>query len=346
MDARTHMFHQRRQPAFASGFSLVELMVAMTLSLLLLGGVLAIFASSRTTYETTDRLSRIQESGRFALEVLVRDLRAAGYQGCSRRSDFTNALNTPSVFWNLERPVQGFDAQSGSWSPTLDNASTGDAPDALPGNDALVIRGVPKSEFEPVRVATGMSDTTGTIQLIAASASSLDVGDVVQISDCNARAAFQITANAAGVLDHANGGSDPPGNATNDIGYAFTEFAEIVPIESSLYYIANGPGGSPSLYRRVNGNIPEEVVEGIERMQILFGEQDGDDIFYRTANAVIDWDNVVSVRVALLVRSLSEYGVDVDHASYDLLGVSVADPGDRHMRQVFTTTVSVRNRAS
>src|SRR5690606_32670244 len=46
------------------GFSVVELMVAMAISLLLLAGVVAIFSSSRSSYETTTRLSRIQENGR------------------------------------------------------------------------------------------------------------------------------------------------------------------------------------------------------------------------------------------------------------------------------------------
>src|SRR5690349_20318598 len=78
----------------SSGITLVELMVGMTLSLILLAGVLAIFASSRKTYETIDRLSRIQESGRFALETIVHDLRAAGYIGCRNRAPFFSALRT------------------------------------------------------------------------------------------------------------------------------------------------------------------------------------------------------------------------------------------------------------
>jgi type IV pilus assembly protein PilW len=342
-----------RRSSLESGFSLIELMVAMALSLVLLAGVLAIFASSRTTYETTDRLSRIQEGGRFALDVLVRDLRTAGYNGCSRSAEFTNALNTPSVFWNLERPVQGFDAQSGSWTPTLVNTDTGDAPGALAGSDALVIRGIPRTDFEPVRVAAGMQVETDTFEVVPAGAALLEAGDVVMISDCQGRAAFEITANAAGVIEHAVGGGEEeaeeeaddggPGNATDNLGFAFDEFAEVVPIQSSLYYIANNPNDNPSLYRRVSGGAPEELVEGVEAMQVLFGERIAPNVFYRTADAVTNWENVVAVRIALLVRSMSEYGVDEDNATYDLLGVDYDPPADRHMRQVFTTTVSLRN---
>jgi len=52
----------------ARGFSIVELMVAVAISLLLLTGVVAIFVSSKTSYETNERFSRIEENGRFALD--------------------------------------------------------------------------------------------------------------------------------------------------------------------------------------------------------------------------------------------------------------------------------------
>ena len=53
-------------PHRQSGLSLVELMIAITLSLLLIAGVLQIFLSSKQTYSTNNALSRVQESGRFA----------------------------------------------------------------------------------------------------------------------------------------------------------------------------------------------------------------------------------------------------------------------------------------
>lgn len=339
-----------------AGFSLVELMVAMALSLILLAGVLTIFASSRTTYETTDRLSRIQESGRFALDSIVRDLRSAGYLGCSKRADFTNALNGPATALNnFENPVQGFDAQGSSWLPALD-ATT--APGAEPGSDALVVR-LPRGDFEPVRVVEGefMSSTTADL-VIEATPALIKAGDVVQISDCNGRAVFQVTANTAGVLQHAviaatsDASGTTPGNAINDIGYAFTDSAELVPVQSVAYYLRDGstPGAGTSLWRHVSRSASaEELVEGVENMQLAFGVASGNTIVYYSAEDVSDWANVRTVRIALLVRSLSEYGTDTDQQDYDLLdslgGTTVNNPGDRRMRQVFTTTVNIRNSA-
>lgn len=332
-------------PRAYQGFSLVELMVAMTLSLILLAGVLAIFSSSRTTYETTDRLSRIQESGRFALDTIVRDLRTAGYLGCSRRAPFTNALNNSnSLMWNFAFPVGGFDAQGSAWLPILGTASGDPADGAVAGSDVLVVR-VPRGEFEPVRATSIMGDTTSNITVASAPAL-LELGDVVQISDCNARSVFQITGYTAGDIAHAATGS-APGNATNDIGYAFTDLAELVPVQSVLYFLRAGstPGGGTSLWRRVSdGGIAEELVEGIENMQIKYGEVGAaNSIIYRDADDVVDWNEVRTVRIALLVRSMSAYGTDIGPTSYDLLGQAIANPGDRHMRQIFTTTVNIRN---
>ena len=65
------------------GLTLVELMIAMLLGLFLLGGLLQIFISSKQTYRMQEGLSRLQENGRFAIDFMARDIRLAGYKGCS-----------------------------------------------------------------------------------------------------------------------------------------------------------------------------------------------------------------------------------------------------------------------
>lgn len=62
-----------------SGFTLLELMIALTLGLLLLTGIGTIYVGSNQTYRVQEQSARIQESGRYALEVIGRSLRQAGY---------------------------------------------------------------------------------------------------------------------------------------------------------------------------------------------------------------------------------------------------------------------------
>lgn len=62
------------------GFSLIELMIAVTLSMVLMGAALQFISSSRSTYELGDDLSRVQENGRIALDIMVKDLQLASYR--------------------------------------------------------------------------------------------------------------------------------------------------------------------------------------------------------------------------------------------------------------------------
>jgi len=64
------------------GFSLVELMVALTLGLIILSAVSMLFVSSKKTYTSQDRQARLQENSRFAMHFIIKDLRLTGYYGC------------------------------------------------------------------------------------------------------------------------------------------------------------------------------------------------------------------------------------------------------------------------
>lgn len=64
-----------------AGFSLVELMIAITLGLIVLLAIGSIFIGSRQTYRVQEDNARIQEAGRYALEVIGRSLRQAGSEG-------------------------------------------------------------------------------------------------------------------------------------------------------------------------------------------------------------------------------------------------------------------------
>jgi len=69
---------QLGMPRYQAGFSLVELMIAITLGLLVLLAVGSIYVGSRQTYRVQEDNARIQEAGRYALEVLGRSIRQAG----------------------------------------------------------------------------------------------------------------------------------------------------------------------------------------------------------------------------------------------------------------------------
>ena len=65
-----------------SGLSLIELMIALALGVILLLGLIEIFGSVRASFNAAEARARIQESGRFSLEFMRRDVRMAGHLGC------------------------------------------------------------------------------------------------------------------------------------------------------------------------------------------------------------------------------------------------------------------------
>lgn len=70
------------KPRPQAGFSLIELMVALTLGLVVSMGVMQVFISAKNTYITQNSASAIQEDARFALTKMVQEIRMVGMFGC------------------------------------------------------------------------------------------------------------------------------------------------------------------------------------------------------------------------------------------------------------------------
>lgn len=342
-----------------AGFSLVELMVAITLSLLLLTGVIAIFSSSRVSYETTHQLSRVQETGRFALEQISRHVRSAGFSGCARTPNYvsTALVNPTALQWNFSgAPVFGFNATEAGFTPELDASVQG----ALAGSDVLVVRG-PRLDSEPTLITTDVNDPQDPLVVVNGSIIR-DMGDVVMAYNCEAQAFFFATA-SGNTLAHGVGDGSEPGNALATTSFPFGVDDEVVPVETVVYYVgpspeASTPGSNPpdrslpegtnSLWRRAGVEDAQELVQGIDQMQVEYGLDTNNDRVvdtYAAATGATNWQQVMTVRVALLVRSIDQTGTDTDQRTYQLLNApAVQRPGDRRLREVFTATISIRSR--
>ena len=332
------------------GFSVIELMIAMVIGLILTAGVLQVFTSSRATYRFNEQLARLQENERIAADMIQNDVRQAGYQGCAKQVPFTNTLNSSTtVQWNFAVPLRGHEASgAGAWLPAID---TGAVVSPRADSDILALR-VPVRGAGSVALSSNMSTPTDTLKTAAVSPAPFAAGDVVMLSDCKAAAVFQVTGySATGEISHGAGAAvtnKGPGNASNDLGHAFRAKAEIMPIETVIYYVRDNADGEPSLWRRAGGAPAEEVVEGIESMQVLYGEDTNNDRqvdAYVKANSVSDWTAVLSIRVGLLLRSVDEFGGATDNRTYSVLDAKIGPAADRRQRLVLTTTATLRNRA-
>ncbi len=338
MNARTrpHTPPDRRRQA---GLTLVEIMVAMVLSLVLLGGVIQIFASTRQTHRVQEAVSRMQESGRMALEFLARDIRMADFWGCASSIDkVTNHLDSTGT---------GFvDYAAGGIGGT--EGGTG-------GADSLILRGgfnsglTVQSPYGPLPSAVVKVNANNNLQQ----------GDVVFVSDCTAADIFQITnadPDTSGNLVHNTGSSVTPGNINASdpacpganahcLSKVYGADATVYQVQQLVYSIQNGAAGQPALFR--NG---QEIVDGIEDLQILYGEDldargspgFGTADYYVPANQVVDMERVVSIRVAVVVRSYED-NLSTGAQNYTVLG-DQRTAADNRLRQVYSDTVAIRNR--
>jgi type IV pilus assembly protein PilW len=181
----------------------------------------------------------------------------------------------------------------------------------------------------------------------------VQTGDVALAYSCEAHSYFHVSNFSGGVIEHAVNTEVSPGNAVDTLNYPYrSDVTHVVPIETVIYYVRDStapglPAGTRSLWRRAGLNAAEELIEGVEQMQVQFGiDTDGDLIVdvYQRANEVADWGEVISVSVGLLLRSIDGYGTDLDNRAFQVLDVAVPAAGDNRIRQVFTATASVRNR--
>ena len=352
------------------GLGLVELMIALTIGLLMMAAVSSVFVTSKTMYTTQDSLARLQENARFALQVMMRDIRMAGYYGCSDDvGTVSNRLNGGGSAANwlaFGDAIEGSEAQSVLYP----SSTTLSIPGQVGGSDAFSLRYLDPSSTVPV--VQEMPQQSASMKVD--SRSDLTEGDIVMITDCNNADLFQITNfNTAGGFDHVvhNTGGGWPGNDSTDnphkLSKSYGADARIMKFVSVRYYVATKANGERALFRQAlaatggaAAPIAQELAEGVEDMRVLYGvDTDGDrspDRYLKAGVADLDtadeWANVVSLRVGLLLSSLANkdttadksLGTVNDTATYTVNGEVVDPPDLARDRRVFVTTVVVRNR--
>ncbi len=115
------------------GLTLVELMIAMALGLTLSAGALMMFVGNKQTANFQREFAAVQENGRFATDLLMRDIRGAGFSGCANATitDTTNPdPGSDEPFLNFERTVYGYNYNTGgAWFDNADNGNAYCAPD-------------------------------------------------------------------------------------------------------------------------------------------------------------------------------------------------------------------------
>jgi len=370
-DSRNQMLDRGLSMLRQGGLTIVELMVSIAIATTVMSGVVQVLVVSKSNFVTGRELSAMQENARFAVKYLGDEIRMGGFSGCSATPpEFANSINDSEDSWYLANlGLEGFDSDAGLG--TFPDEFEDDVAD---NTDAIVVR---RSEDTGLRISAAHVAASGSITLNTAH--SLQPGQpvVVANTDCLQVGIFQSSGpanagNTATTIEHGTGaGITGPGNCVINVRGSFTcdapgganleSFAigsRVMLLRSEAYYIGESASDPtvPALFRErmfVNTTtsdietISEELVQGVENMQILYGlDNAGDngtaDIYLQSDHADMDWDNVVTVRIMLRMRSVSP--VYNENVAYDeFQGVDDTDGADRYMRQTVTTTIKIRN---
>jgi len=345
------------------GFSLVELMVSVLLGLLLTAGILQVFSGNSQAYRFHEALSRVQENGRFALDELTREIRMAGYLGCSSQAASINDwLLGPPADFDPAIGIQGWEANGTGTGATLTlnygaaPVSTSSGPwstnggaslptfDARPGSDIVRIW---RGDENVPRISS-----IGTDSFVVTGANDFEAQDLLMLSDCRTADWVQACSVSAVGTDteiDISAGCTLGNDASVEISSA--PGGEVSRIMGNLYYVSRESAAAPpALYRSrltatAEAGPGEPVVEGVESLQILFGiDETGDRRIDRhvTADNVPDWRSVVAVRISLLLVSTENNVVEASQPVF--FNGALQTPTDRRLRQVMTTTVALRNR--
>lgn len=316
----------RNKLAATRGFTIVEMMVAITVGLFLVGALAVVVLGSSATSRTRERASELQTNGRYAMELIKRDLLHAGYLGISSLFSPDQPLTVghpgpppipaitvanvcdPNNVGRLSQRIWGSE-DSNPYSATCIPAAN------YARGDVLVIRGL-----NPTPVSAPFSSTL-----------------VYYRSAYEGGAPFV--------------GPTPPDFTGTNRAPPYVDYL----VDETVYYVSPHTTSAsenpkvPALYRlRLSSGpamVPELVASGVENLQVRYGIfQTNDTVRYLAADEMTatDWDLVRSVQVFLLMRAATPEPGYLNNTTYSMGGDSYT-VNDAYPRLLLTAVVQLRN---
>jgi len=306
--------------------TLIESMVAMTISTVLILGSIQMYAQARSNYRTTESVSRMQENLRFSIDILDEDVRLAGYWGKTSSAASLEGQNDVTVTcqgndvsaWIMQtkKPIVALQ-QEGNLDPNCRGTNPRD------NSDVLILRHAKNDQ------------------------NTVPKNDAVQIRSNSRRGAF---------FDK----DTDPGSTAMENDQVFDVSFSAYYISNESKYDAS----LPSLRRLslVDNRIEDqEIIPGVENLQVQFGIDiapvDGQiDMYVNGDDPRINNGAIISARLWLLVRSeQDEAGLgytdrrgpyvtpDAGIDPIDPLGQDAADYPPTYRRMALNRTIVLRN---
>lgn len=317
------------------GMTLIELMVALAIGAFLMIGAITVFMQSRTTFRVTESLSRLQESARFALETIEPDIRMAHYWGLTSRTYVITGRPPPTANASIGTGACSNNADTRNLTEAVEGDNGGYSfgcaafNTAMPNADTLVVRRVSEDPVAALSAGTLYIQSTRGAQGGTIFAGTTIPSDYVPATSATHRLIVN--------------------------GYYVDQSSSIA--------------GMPSLRRKSlqpgGGIIDEEIMVGVEDMQIQFGvdtdvpgtaiapnpNRGAVDIYLNPDDPIIDPTNagfnldaeILAVRVWLRLRAERVENGLFDPTDYEYADEDFGVFADGFRRIVVSKTIYLRN---
>jgi type IV pilus assembly protein PilW len=280
--------------AKSKGFTIVELMVSLVLGLLLIGGTISIYLSNQESFRTADAISKVQENGRFAFELMSRDLRDAGSNPCALKavSSVIRDASATTPWWAdwASGTVVGYDGNQTGGGAVVGTLSG----NRVTATDAITVL---RTSLDDGDLRTIQGHDYASTSITLNTVTGYQAVTPVLACDFSSGAIFDVWAvsNSLVQLDHQT--TSPSLNCTVDFSYplqtdctggtsrTFAVGGYVTKLDSGFWYIGINSRGTRSLYRHtitrgLVGGVTQivtearEMVPDVQDMQIEYLTRD------------------------------------------------------------------------
>ena len=316
------------------GFTLIEVMIALLLGIVIAGGVVGLFASGQRSFRQDQNIARMQDSARFAINELARDIRMAGYTG-----EVVNPIMIQHQAGLAVATDCGVAGQA-NWILNFTDDVTDEVNTLVSVDNAT--GATANASFSCITTAEvlGNTDVVGIKRF---------AGRSLPVASLQVNTIYMESNSAQGLMYQAPPGAPLAGSISH------WEY------RPHIYYIRNftnvAGDGIPSLCRKALefgaavGIQTECIAEGIEDLQLEYGldvDGDGSAERYLPDPTLTELQQVISARIFLLARTTREDHAYTDDRTYPISNRPIAaganpGPQDQFHRRVYTVTVPIFN---
>lgn len=318
-----------------NGFTLVEMMVALFIGGLVLGGVMFTYISMKVTTKDTMAIGELQETGRLALNIMQRDIEQIGFWGTFYEDSFSSDNTRVSV----NNP--GNDCSAG-----LNNASF---PDANANTNFRSVYAIEASSANALGCINDAEEDSDILQV------KFLEGLQIQPNRTRSDTFYFVAEQEFGLFTRGTiAAASINGNAT-----IWRYRHHVYYISEQTFTFNKKRVKVPALKRMrltVNDDMRKEtIMEGVENLHFVFGLDTTNNSRVDTYKSIADmtetdWENrrgILTVQVFLLARTLMpDANLQVTNQKYTLgEGASsrVLTFNDNYRRALFTTTIRLNN---